>query len=111
MDLTDLTQAIALGGKTGTLALTLAAGPGLILFERGRVVHAEFGRLNGERAFTALLTAAHRQAGGSFVFNPLESLAPGVPRTIARSVKHLLLDSAAEIDEGRSGPAAIAPIS
>lgn len=111
MDLTDLTQAIALAGKTGTLTLTLAAGPGLMLFERGRVVHAEFGRLSGERAFSGLVTAAHRQAGGNFVFTPLDTLAAGAPRTIARSVKHLLLDSAAEIDEGRSGPAAIAPIS
>lgn len=111
MDLVDLTQAIALGGKTGTLVLGLAAGPGLIVFERGKVVHAEFGGVSGQRAFTALVAAAHRQAGGSFVFNPLDSLAPGLPRTIARAVKQLLLDSATEIDEGRAGPPAIAPIS
>jgi CheY-like chemotaxis protein len=111
MDLPDLTQAIALGGKTGALTLALAAGPGLIVFERGRVVHAEFGALRGERAFTALVATAHRQEGGSFVFSPLEALAPGLPRTITRPVKQLLLDTAAEIDEGRAGPTALAPIS
>jgi CheY-like chemotaxis protein len=111
MDLPDLTQAIALGGKTGTLVLTLGAGPGLIVFERGRIVHAEFEGLGGERAFTALVAAACRQGGGSFVFNPLEAPGPELPRTITRPVKQLLLDTAAEIDEGRAGPSAIAPIS
>ncbi len=111
MDLPDLAQAIALGGKTGNLALALEAGSGLIVFEAGQVVHAEFGRLSGEPAFIGLVAAAHRQGGGSFVFNPLDTLPPGRPRTIARSVKQLLLDTATEIDEGRAGTAAIAPVS
>jgi CheY-like chemotaxis protein len=110
MDLPDLTQAIALGSKTGTLTLTLGGGPGLIVFEAGRIVHAEFGRLIGEPAFVGLVAAAHRQ-GGSFVFNPLEILPPGRPQTVTRSVKQLLLDTATEIDEGRAGTAAIAPMS
>jgi CheY-like chemotaxis protein len=103
MDLAEVTQAIALGVKTGQLALALAAGPGVIVFDRGRVIDAQFGRLRGEAAFAALLTAAHREADGSFCFNPLagERQGPEVERTIDRSVESLLLSSAADIDEGR----------
>lgn len=110
MDLPDLVQAIALGNKTGHLALTLEAGPGGLVFERGRIIHAEFGGVTGERAFTAMVVTAHREAGGSFVFNPADAIAPNAPRTVERSVKQLLLGTAAEIDEGRAGSAAIAPL-
>src|SRR5215470_7094831 len=57
MELPDITQAIALGGKTGQLVVTLPSGRGAMFFDRGRVVHAEFFGLIGETAFTALLVA------------------------------------------------------
>ncbi len=104
MDLPDLAQAIALGAKTGELRLTLDAGAGRIVFDRGRVVHAEFGRLTGETAFAALVATAHREGRGSFAFDPRERLDPAAPRTIDHSVKQLLLGIAADIDEGRTGP-------
>ncbi|HEV8641032.1 MAG TPA: DUF4388 domain-containing protein [Methylomirabilota bacterium] len=110
MDLPDLTQAIALGNKTGILALVLGSGEGVVVFGHGRIVHAEFGRLVGEPAFAALVIAAHKEGRGSFTFNAVEVLAPNVPKTIQRSVKQLLLSTAAEIDEGQAGPAAIVPI-
>ncbi len=106
MDLPDLSQAIALGGKTGVLLLALPSGQGVIVFDRGRVVHAEFFGLGGETAFAALVMAAHRDAQGHFTFTPLEAIAPDVPRTIERSLKHLLLSAAAEVDEGRADTAA-----
>jgi DNA-binding response OmpR family regulator len=109
IDLPDLAQAIALGAKTGNLLLTLEAGEGSVLFDRGRVVHAEFGALTGERAFAALVATAHREGRGTFAFDPLESLGPGRPRTIERSVKQLLLSIAAEIDEGRAASTTAAP--
>lgn len=102
MDLAEVTQAIALGTKSGQLALTLTAGPGVIVFDRGRVVHAQFGRLRGEAAFSALLTAAHREGDGSFCFNPVAGETDGgadQERTIDRSLGSLLLSTAAEIDE------------
>src|SRR5262245_5467056 len=48
MELPDITQAIALGAKTGQLVVTLSAGRGSVFFDRGRIVHAEFFGLIGE---------------------------------------------------------------
>jgi CheY-like chemotaxis protein len=110
MELPDITQAIALGAKTGQLVVTLSAGRGSVFFDRGRVVHAEFFGLIGETAFAALLVAAHGEASGSFAFNPLEIEAATGVRTIHRDLKQLLLSAAAGIDEGRAD-AAVAPIS
>ena len=110
MELPDITQAIALGGKTGQLVVTLPSGRGAVFFDRGRVVHAEFFGLIGETAFAALLIAAHGEATGNFAFNPLEATAVKAAKTIHRDLKQLLLSAAAEIDEGRAD-AAVAPIS
>jgi CheY-like chemotaxis protein len=107
MDLPDLAQAIALGGKTGRLSLALPSGEGVLLFDRGRVVHAAYGPLTGENAFAALVVAAQRDAQSSFLFTPLEEIGPDLPRTIQRrSVEQLLLAAATEIDEG-TGPATV----
>jgi CheY-like chemotaxis protein len=110
MELPDITQAIALGNKTGQLVVTLSAGRGAVFFDRGRVVHAEFFGLIGETAFAALLVAAHGEATGSFAFNPLDTAAVIGAKTIHRDLKQLLLSAAAEIDEGRADTA-VAPIS
>jgi DNA-binding response OmpR family regulator len=101
MDVADLTQAIALGGKTGHLMLTVGGRQGVIAFERGRVVHAEVDDRLGEHAFAALVAAGHRDAEGTFGFIPLDRRAPNLPRTIECSVEQLLLHAAAEMDEGR----------
>jgi CheY-like chemotaxis protein len=110
MELPDITQAIALGSKTGQLVVTLPSGRGAVFFDRGKVVHAEFFGLIGETAFAALLVAAHGEASGNFAFNPLEATAVKGAKTIHRDLKQLLLSAAAEIDEGRAD-AAVAPIS
>lgn len=103
MDLPDLTQAIALGGKTGELVLTLGSGQGAIVFDRGRVVHARFGGLRGEAAFVSLVVEANRDAVGRFCFNPLAPGLSDVPRTLNRSVEQLLLGAATAVDESRAG--------
>jgi hypothetical protein len=110
MELPDITQAIALGNKTGQLVVTLSAGRGTLFFDHGRVVHAEFFGLIGETAFAALLVAAHGETTGSFAFNPLEAAAVAGATTIHRDLKQILLSAAAEIDEGRAD-AAVARIS
>lgn len=100
MDLADLTQAIAGGGKTGRLILALPQGGGLIAFEAGRVVHAEYRGAVGEEAFGALLGASQGDGGGRFCFLPSGAgEAPSATRTIDKSVDRLLLSIATAIDE------------
>jgi CheY-like chemotaxis protein len=100
MDLPELTQVISLGVKTGELVLSLSAGEGIILFDTGRVVHAEFSGKTGEAAFAALVGASQRDGEARFCFNRAEREAlAGRARTISRSVEQLLLSVAQEIDE------------
>jgi CheY-like chemotaxis protein len=100
MDLTELTQVISLGVKTGELLLSLSGGEGSILFEAGRVVHAEFAGETGESAFGAMVGASQREGEARFCFNRREREAlAGRPRTISRSVEQLLLSVAQEMDE------------
>ena len=113
MDLTELTQVISLGVKTGELLLSLSGGEGSILFEAGRVIHAEFAGKTGEPAFAAMVGASQREGEARFCFNRAEREAlAGRPRTISRSVEQLLLSVAQEMDErsqgadGRRGAAA-----
>ena len=50
-----------LGGKSGRLILALGRGSGLIVFDAGRVVHAEYRNAVGEEAFAALLARRARR--------------------------------------------------
>lgn len=113
VDLRDMAQAVALGGKTGELAVTLPSGRGVVVFDHGRIVHAEFFGLIGETAFAALMIAAHGAAHGeghgSFVFHQLEDGAANGTKTIHCDLQQLLLIAAAELDEGRAS-AATAPL-
>lgn len=102
LDLAEVTQAIALGGKTGQLSLQLAAGEGTIVFDSGRIVHAEFGGRNGESAFGAMISSAQFDPAGTFRFKPGAELPASCPRTIQKSIDQLLLSVASEIDEGQA---------
>ena len=104
MDLAEVTQAIALGGKTGSLAVSLTTGDGTILFQNGRATHAGFREWTGEEAFAAIVAASQRERGARFSFTRLEraEISAG-PRTISRSVEQLLLSIAVGIDEGENG--------
>ena len=99
MELADLTQAVGIGGKSGRLILALGRGSGLIVFDAGRVVHAEYRNAVGEEAFALLLTAAHGDGAGRFCFVPTTGGTPARPRTIDKSVDQLLLSTATAIDE------------
>jgi CheY-like chemotaxis protein len=110
LDLAEVAQAIALGGKTGLLALSLADGEGMVIFDGGRAVHAEFGGRRGEAAFAALIAASRREVGGTFCFDPVDRHdLPSAPRTIDRSVEKLLINIAVELDEGAAGAGAGVP--
>jgi CheY-like chemotaxis protein len=103
MDVSEVAQAIALGQKTGRLSFTMPAGNGLVVFEAGRIIHAEYGALAGERAFAALVAAA--RAGGDFCFTATARAdVPAVRRTIEGTVGRLLLATASDMDEGRRAP-------
>jgi len=99
MELAELTQAVGMGGKSGRLILALGRGSGLIVFDAGRVVHAEYRNAVGEEAFALLLTAAHGDGAGRFCFVPATGGTPARPRTIDKSVDQLLLSTATAIDE------------
>ena len=100
MDLTELTQAIAMGGKNGRLILALPQGGGVVAFESGQVVHAEYRGTEGEAAFAALLGAAQADAAGRFCFLPCgPGEKPSPSRTIDKPVDRLLLSIATAIDE------------
>ena len=100
MELADLTQAISAGGKTGRLILALPQGGGLMLYDKGRIVHAEYRNAVGEEAFGALLAASHADGAGRFCFLPSPAgESTGHPRTIDKTVDQLLLSCATAIDE------------
>ncbi len=102
LDLMELTQAIGSGRKTGRLTLNLGPGPGTILFDAGRVVHAEFGERKGEQAFKALVAASQEDPGGTFCFVPWDRReATEGPQTIQAGVQQLLLGFALETEEER----------
>lgn len=110
LDLTEVTQTIALSGKTGRLSLQLTAGEGSLFFESGRVVHADFDGRTGEGAFAAMVASAQSDPEGTFRFRPVDQLPDGFgPRTIQKSVDQLLLSIVSEIDEGRAAAAAPPP--
>ncbi len=101
IDLAEVTQAVALGRKTGRLDVSLASGEALILFDNGRVVHARCDGHEGEAAFAAIISASQREPHARFRFSRMDR--PDVlhaPRTITRTVEQVLLDIAVGIDEG-----------
>lgn len=100
MDMTEVAQAVSIGRKSGRLVLSLPAGEGVILFETGWVVHAEFGGKTGENAFNAIVMTSHQERSGSFSFTPLGAKeASDLPKTIQKDLETLLLNVAVEIDE------------
>lgn len=100
MDMTEVAQAVSIGRKSGRLVLSLPSGEGVILFETGWVVHAEFGGETGEKAFNALAMASHKARSGNFSFTPIGAKeAFSLPKTIQKDLETLLLNVAVEIDE------------
>lgn len=100
MDMTEVAQAVSIGRKSGRLVISLPAGEGVILFETGWVVHAEFGGETGEKAFNAIAMTSHQERSGSFSFIPLGAKeASDLPKTIQKDLETLLLNVAVEIDE------------
>ena len=93
VELFDYVQMIALSGRDKAIEVITPAGPGMIWFEHGDIVHVEYGEYRGEMAFYKLL-AVNR---GTFK----EVYGRDAPRqTVMRSSTHLLMEAARRTDEG-----------
>ncbi len=109
MDVTELIQALSVGGKTGSLVISLAAGEATVVLEAGFVVHAAYSGRTGEQAFGALVAAAQRESEARFRFSLADRQGLGqVPRTLSRTAEQLLLSIAVGIDERTGEPSPLA---
>ncbi|MEL7059953.1 MAG: response regulator [Acidobacteriota bacterium] len=90
--LSDLVQMLALSQRVAALRITQGEASGVMWFDRGELVHCEYGEIEGRPAFLELL----RLKRGKF---QMEYEEPAPKRTIEEPVNHLLLDSFREIDE------------
>ena len=105
MRLADVTQAVAAGARTGRLIVAVGGAGGLIAFDQGQPVHAEYREESGERALTTMVLSAHRERAGRFCFIPGEAMAAGARRTIERPLTQVLLDIAAALGDSAAAPA------
>jgi len=97
--LVDLFQLLSSAQRSGRLGIDHPAGLARVYFDKGQVVHAEFGELRGEEAVYALFTDER----GSFEFRL------GIPApeaSIAAGTENLVLEAIRRLDEARreSGP-------
>ncbi len=92
--LVDLFQLLMAAKRTGRLAVEHPKALARIYFDRGQVVHAEFGELVGEEAVYALF----KDERGSFEFRI------GLPspyNSITGSAENLVLEAVRRLDESR----------
>jgi CheY-like chemotaxis protein len=107
-----MVRAVCDGRKTGRLRARLGAAEGLLVFEGGRLVHAEFQGHEGKRAVTGLVAAAAATSAASFLFVPWDGAeVPRRGRTVDEAGQHLLLLACAAMDrtgmpDGGSPPSA-----
>ena len=92
LPLPDIIQLVAVSGKTGVFVLKNGTDTGRIFLERGQIVHATVGGLDGEQAVYELA----RWMQGDFVFTPATETEA---RTIEKSNTNLLMEAARQIDE------------
>jgi len=96
LGLTDLIQLMGMTGRTATLILERAGIRGRIFFDKGNVLHAEAGDLEGRKAFTDLLDWNDAE----FV---LEDGVIGLPKvTVSESTSSLMLSTLTQMDEDSS---------
>ena len=102
MRLEEITQALAAGGKTGRLIVAVGGSGGLVAFDHGAPVHAEYRDGTGETALAAMIVTARRERAGRFCFIPGEPVANAAPRTIDRTLSQVLVDLAPAGDDGEA---------
>lgn len=95
--LEDVLQMECLARKSSTLVVSTGERRGQISICDGEIVHAEYGRLQGEMALYGLLALS----GGQFTLQPFTEPAR---RTISGQYQFLLMESARLRDEGSATP-------
>lgn len=93
LSLPDLVQVKAASRKVCRVRVMGPAGPGVMLLEHGRVVHAEYGGLVGQDAAFVLLAEPD-------VFYEVASDVPIARRTMDLSVQEALMEAMRHHDEG-----------
>jgi hypothetical protein len=92
----DVLQMLCLSQKTTALRVVDGQSSGMILIDKGEVVHAVWEELSGEEAFFHLLQATK----GMFCTLPLPVEAP---RSVRQGWQHLLLEAMRRVDEEQAG--------
>lgn len=103
MGVVELIQALELGSKTAIIHLKYKTHEGVIYFKKGRIVHAEVGKLKGEKAFYLILNWTE----GSF---QIEFTEHNVVETITISNQGLLMEGLRRIDEWKQLQEIIPPL-
>lgn len=97
----DLLHLLEIGNREGQLFFTTERGVGEIKLQKGRVVDASFGSVEGEPAFYALM----REERGRFEFQP-GALPSRLQRTITLPTTTLLMEGARQLDMHKKAGAA-----
>lgn len=92
----DYVQMVAVSARDKQLVVTTRQGNGIIWFEHGDIVHAQYHDFRGEQAFYKML-AVGRGTYREVFFRPPPA------RTIVRPSMHLLMEAARQADEGILG--------
>jgi len=92
--LVDLFQLLAAARRSGRLAIDHPLGPAKVFFDKGQVVHAEFGNLIGEEAVYAIFADER----GTFEFR-VAIPAPTV--TVKGGTENVVLEAVRRLDESR----------
>jgi CheY-like chemotaxis protein len=96
LDLPGIIQMLDQSRKTGALHVNSGATDAVLFFESGEIIHAEYGKLNGEEAVMQIIKDCHQSGSG---FYKLVSGTLASQRSVFRRSMDLLLDSLREFDE------------
>ncbi len=103
MGVVELIQVLELGNKTAIIRLKYKTHEGVVYFKKGRIVHAEVGKLKGEKAFYLILNWTE----GTF---HIEFTEHNVIETITTSNQGLLMEGLRRIDEWKQLQEIIPPL-
>lgn len=103
MGVVELIQALELGSKTAIIRFKYKTHEGVVYFKKGRIVHAEVGKLKGEKAFYLILNWTE----GSF---QIEFTEHNIMETITISNQGLLMEGLRRIDEWKQLQEIIPPL-
>ena len=96
LDLPGIMQMLDQSRKTGALHINAGATDGVLFYEGGEILHAEFDKLAGDDAVIQIVKNCQRAGRGTYKF--VAGTAAG-QRTVQRRSMDLLLDALREFDE------------